>query len=185
MADYTVDPTRVYIAGLSAGGAMAAVMAGSYPELYAAVGIHSGLAHGTAQDRMSAFGAMPGGGSPGTGNTVPVIVVHGDRDSTIDAINAEKIITARLSSPPTGSDPTVGRPRPVTNRSDAGGRPYTRTVHTDRDGGVIAESWLVQGAEQAWASGNPAGSYTDQQGPDATTEMVRFFRQHPHAPGHG
>jgi poly(hydroxyalkanoate) depolymerase family esterase len=178
MADYAVDPDRVYIAGLSAGGAMAAVLAGSYPEMYAAVGIHSGLAHGTAQDMMSAFGAMQGGGSPGTGNTVPVIVFHGDRDSTIAAVNAEKIVTARLSVPSVG-DPVDGRPRPVTVQGDSGGRPYTRTVHTDRGGMVIAESWLVQGAGHAWSGGNPAGSYTDQQGPGATTEMVRFFLEHP------
>jgi poly(hydroxyalkanoate) depolymerase family esterase len=183
MADYAVDPTRVYIAGLSAGGAMAAVMAGSYPEMFAAVGIHSGLAHGTAQDMVSAFGAMQGGGSPGAGNTVPVIVFHGDRDGTIAPTNADKIITARLSVAPTASDPTIARPPSVTIEGDTGGRPYTRTVHTDHGGSIIAETWLVHGAGHAWSGGNPAGSYTDQQGPDATTEMVRFFRDHPAPPG--
>ncbi len=185
VADYAIDPTRVFIAGLSAGGAMAAVMAGSYPEMYAAVGIHSGLAHGTAQDMMSAFGAMQGGGSPGTGNAVPVIVFHGDRDGTIAANNAEKIVFARLSVPSAAGDPAGARPRPVSIQGDTGGRRYTRTVHTDRDGRVIAESWLVQGAGHAWSGGNPTGSYTDEQGPDATTEMVRFFRDHPRTPAAG
>jgi len=118
-------------------------------------------------------------GYPAPGNTVPVIVFHGDRDSTIAAVNAEKIITARRSVPRAASDPAGGRPRPVTIEGDTGGRPYTRAVHTDHGGSVIAESWLVQGAGHAWSGGNPAGSYTDQQGPDATIEMIRFFLEHP------
>jgi poly(3-hydroxybutyrate) depolymerase len=122
---------------------------------------------------------MQGGGSPGTGNTVPVIVFQGDRDGTIAAVNAEKIIEARLSVPPAVSDPAGGRPRPVTIQGETGGRAYTRTVHTDHGGSVVAESWLVHGAGHAWFGGNPAGSYTDRQGPNATTEMVRFFLEHP------
>jgi poly(hydroxyalkanoate) depolymerase family esterase len=179
MIDHRVDPARVYIAGFSAGGAMAAVMAGGYPEIYAAVGIHSGLAHGAAQDFMSAFLAMQGTASAGTGNTVPVIVFHGDRDNTVLPLNAEKIIAARLSVP-SERDPAAGRPVPVPIQGDAGGRPYTRTVHNGPDGNTVAESWLVQGAGHAWCGGNPAGSFTDPQGPDASAEMIRFFGDHPH-----
>ena len=157
-------------------------MAGSYPELYAAVGIHSGPAHGTAQDMMSAFGAMQGSGSPGTGNAVPVIVFHGDRDSTINASNAEKIVTARLSASPAGQ-PVGRRPRPVISQGDTAGRPYTRTVHTDHNGSVSAESWLVQGAGARLVRRQPGRQLHRQQGPDATTEMVRFFQDHSHTPG--
>lgn len=179
-SDYAVDPTRVYAAGLSAGGAMAAVLAGSYPEMFAAVGIHSGLPHGAATDVMSAFMAMQGGGTAGTGNTVPVIVFHGDRDTTIAPVNAEKIVAARLSVP-SQREPAVDRPAVVTIRGDAGGRPYTRTVHTGPDGSNVAESWLLHGAGHAWSGGNPAGSYTST-GPDASTEMVRFFGEHTQPP---
>ena len=170
---YSVDPTRVYVAGLSAGGAMAAVLAGSYPETYAAVGIHSGVAHGAATDLMSAFMAMNGGGTTGPGNNLPVIVFHGDRDTTIAPVNAEKIITARLSMR-SGSD----APAPSVTQGDAGGRRYTRTVHAGPTGPAIAESWLLHGAGHAWSGGNPARSYTTA-GPDASAEMVRFFQEHP------
>jgi len=177
MSDFTVDPTRIFIAGLSAGGAMAAIMAGSYPELYAAVGVHSGVAHGAARDFLSAFIAMQNGGTPGPGNAVPVIVFHGTRDSTTTPINADNIIRARLAAENAGFASAAALPRPTTFQCDAGGRPYTRTVHSDRAGRTIAECWLVQGAGHAWIGGDPAGSYTDPKGPNAAAEMVRFFHE--------
>lgn len=174
MADHAIDPEQVYIAGFSAGGAMAAVMAGGYPELYAAVGIHSGLAHGAAQHFMGAFLAMQGGAAQGTGNIVPVIVFHGDRDTSVVHRNAEKIISARLSVEP---EPAADQPEPVSSQGDEGGRSYTRTVHAGADG-AIAESWLLERTGHAWSGGQPAGSFTDPQGPDASAEMVRFFLDH-------
>jgi poly(hydroxyalkanoate) depolymerase family esterase len=174
MSDFAVDPTRVFIAGLSAGGAMAAVMAGSYPELYAAVGVHSGVAHGAAHDFLSAFFAMHNGGTPGPGNAVPVIVFHGTRDSTIAPVNADHIVRARLEADRSGGG-AAEIPRPTTFQSAAGGRQYTRTIHSDPSGRTIAERWLVQGAGHAWFGGDSAGSYTDPQGPSASAEMVRFF----------
>jgi poly(hydroxyalkanoate) depolymerase family esterase len=177
MTDYAIDPARVYIAGFSAGGAMAAVMAGGHPEIFAAVGIHSGLAHGAARDFMSAFTAMQGSASPGIGNIVPVIVFHGDRDGSVARSNLEKIVTARLSVL-ADDDSVIDLPVPVVHQSDAGGRPFTRTIHTGPDGTTVAESWLLQGVGHAWSGGHPAGSFTDPQGPDASTEMVRFFGEH-------
>ena len=178
IAEYAVDPSRVYIAGLSAGGAMAAVVAGAYPGLFAAVGVHSGLPSGAAQDVMSAFGAMQNGGTPGPGSTVPVIVFHGDRDSIVAVINAEKIITARLSTI-SGVD-GARSPDPVVVTDDIAGRTHTQTVYRDTHGMSIAESWILHGAGHAWSGGDPAGSYTDTAGPHASAEMVRFFSEHPH-----
>jgi len=174
MSRYAIDPRRVYVAGLSAGGAMAAVLAGAYPELYAALGVHSGLAVGSAHDVQSAFAAMqgaPAARSPVRKRTcgpVPVIVFHGDRDTTVHPHNGEQVILG-------SADPAAASS--VEQGQVPGGHAYTRTVHRDSTGRIVLEHWLVHGAGHAWSGGSPSGSYTDPKGPDAARAMLRFFDQ--------
>ncbi|MGY8637044.1 PHB depolymerase family esterase [Bradyrhizobium sp. 14AA] len=174
MRDHAVDSRRIYIGGLSAGAAAAAVMGSTYGDLYAAIGIHSGLACGAATDLPSALMAMKqGGGSEamqGDGPSIPMIVFHGDRDTTVHSKNGGQIVRQSVR----GTRTTVKVHRGLV----PGGHAYTRTVHTDTGGRGILEHWEIHGAGHAWSGGSPAGSYTDPDGPDATREMLRFFLEH-------
>jgi poly(hydroxyalkanoate) depolymerase family esterase len=176
MRDFPVETGRVYVAGLSAGGAAAAIMGATYPDLYAAVGVHSGLACGAACDLPTAFAAMRNGAGPATrsahvGRTsVPTIVFHGDGDKTVNPANADQVIAQAHVAMDLRTTVVSGRA--------AGGMSFVRTIQTDNSGRPMLEKWVLQGAGHAWSGGSPAGSYTDPRGPDASREMVRFFFQH-------
>lgn len=185
MQDYAVDPRRVYVAGLSAGGAAAAIMGETYPDLYAAVGVHSGLACGAARDLPSAMAAMRQGGRAAAHRRqhgsaprrlVPFIVFHGDRDTTVSPRNGDDVVEKSVQDAALRSQ--------AQNGQVPGGRAYSRTIHSDMTGQPVSEQWVIHGAGHAWSGGKAIGTYTDPQGPDATREMLRFFQEHPHpAPG--
>jgi len=166
MRQHAVDPSQVYVAGLSAGGAMATIMGTLYPDLYAAVGVHSGLPFASAHDLPSALAAMKGDfrRAQAPGRALPVIVFHGDRDTTVHPANGDELVR-HLAQPGTAEPGRV-----------PDGHAYTRTLYPGMDGIIHAEHWLVHGAGHAWFGGNARGSYTDGKGPDASREMMRFFR---------
>lgn len=170
-AEFAVEPGRIFVAGLSAGGAMAATLAATHPELFAAAGIHSGLPHGAAHDVISAFAAMRGEVRPPTtaGAAVPTIVFHGTADTTVHPANAEAILAA-IAGPGQG-------PRQTERGRAADGRGYLRETVPGPDGQTLAELWRIEGAGHAWSGGAPGASYTDPSGPDASAEMIRFFLQ--------
>ena len=178
MRGYAVDPQRVYIAGLSAGGAAAAIMGQTYPDLYAAIGVHSGLACGAARDMASAFAAMKTGNSTaptpihsrsatGAQRIVPAIVFHGDRDTTVNPANADAVVAQARQ--------VASLSRSIQKGQVPGGLGYTRSVYSTAGGDSVVEQWIVHAGGHAWSGGSPAGSFTLPRGPDATREMVRFF----------
>ncbi len=176
--DHQVDPARIYVAGLSAGGAAAANLAGAYPELFAAVAIHSGLAHGAASNLINALSAMRMGSraaAESSGRFVPTITFHGKQDTTVNPVNSDQIIAAAALA--------YGGPLTTTieEHGKSGGRRYTRAISRDAGGAVVIEQWTIAGAGHAWSGGDNSGSYTDPAGPDASKEMLRFFLQHSNA----
>ena len=187
MKEQGIDPRRVYIAGLSAGGAMATIVAEAYPDIFAAVGVHSGLPRGAASSVPEALSVMnigvAGSGAQARagrmeaapGERVPTIVFHGDQDRTVHPRNGEQLIAAALGGTPAGA-------AQVEQGTSRHGRRYTRSNHVTEDGAVRAEHWVLHGAGHAWSGGRAAGSYTDASGPDATREMLRFFFEHPLPP---
>ena len=182
VGEYNVAAGRVYVAGMSSGGAMAAIMGEEYPDLYAAVGVHSGLPPGAARDLPSAFAAMSQGGSVNGSRgqlagerdrIVPAIVFHGDRDTTVHPRNAEHLL-ARYRHGASGPVAQVTKGRGQV----PGGYAYGRDTRRDAGGRALAEHWTINGLGHAWSGGSRPGSYTDPKGPDASAEMVRFFREH-------
>ena len=203
--EYGIDPSRVYVAGLSAGGAMAAILGDAYPDLFAAVGVHSGLRSGAATDVTSAFAAMQGGASGvaaatglgalpglrgiGKSHAMPPAKSQGNRPMREGGAIPTIVFHGDRDSTvhPVNGEQVIaasmdsgveasGVPAAKHERGrSAAGREYTRGLHRDAHGRVLSEHWVVHGAGHAWSGGRARGSYTDPQGPDATQEMVRFF----------
>jgi poly(hydroxyalkanoate) depolymerase family esterase len=174
MARYPVRQSQVYIAGLSAGGAMAVIVGTLYPDLFAAVGVHSGLPFAAARDLPSALLAMRSGAANALAAQTagqPVIVFHGDRDLTVHPANGEAVLAQGLRSHPMGE-----KAYPATLAGQVPeGHAFTLRAHWLDDGSPLGEHWVIHGAGHAWSGGSTAGSYTDPRGPDASREMMRFF----------
>ncbi len=180
MHAHRVDPRRVFVAGLSAGGAMAVILGHAYPELYAGVGVHSGVPYRAARDMPSAFGVMRNGPAVGVahdtmpddaGTCVPTIVFHGDADATVDPRNGRAIIE-QVTRSHTG---TAGVQTAREHGVSAHGNAFTRTTYSNANRVTVAEYWQLAGAGHAWSGGGAGGSFVETSGPDASAAMVRFF----------
>jgi poly(hydroxyalkanoate) depolymerase family esterase len=187
-----IDPGRIFVAGLSSGGAMAAILAACYPDLFAAVAVHSGLAYGSASSVGAAFAAMARGSGDADARgraahaamgprarPVPTMVIHGDADHTVAPVNATEVlrqsmIANHLAAPETERQ-DVGHPSTCAPGEAGGGLSYTRSRWTDRRGRVIHELLEVHGLGHAWSGGKAGGSYTDARGPDAAAAIWGFF----------
>lgn len=177
---HDVPRDRIFVAGLSAGAAMAVILGQTHPDVFVAVGAHSGLPFGAARDVPSAFAAMNGQGAeplaPGKAAPTPTIVFHGSADRTVHPLNGDRIAAATLAAGPvqTMLDRKTGT---------AGARRFTREITTLPDGRVLLEHWRIEGLGHAWSGGKPGGSHADPQGPDASAAMLRFFLDQPRAAG--
>jgi poly(hydroxyalkanoate) depolymerase family esterase len=178
MASHRVDPARVYVAGISAGAAMAVNTAAAYPELFAAVAAHSGVPYRAAGSVPDALAVMKQGApSPdaltsalreamGERRMIPLILVHGLADAVLNPRNTEQLAEQWLA--------LGGMAERLTESRDGGGYAARRTTVGDD-----LELWMVEGLGHAWSGGSPEGTYTDPRGPNATREILRFFLAHP------
>jgi poly(hydroxyalkanoate) depolymerase family esterase len=196
MKRYRVDPTRVYVTGMSAGGAMACVLANCYGTLFAACAIHSGLMYRAAASPLAAAAAMRAGSSNPARNAapqttlasaqpaafVPTLVIHGDRDKTVNPVNAEQVIEQSRMLAENDSVP----PRPVAESADrrvAGhGRAYQLRDYA-RDGRIVLRKILIEGLGHAWSGGDERHPFNDSQGPDASQLIWDFLREFRRIPG--
>ena len=178
---HRADPDRVYVAGLSAGGAMAAVVAGLYPDLFAALGVHSGLPAGAAKDMVSAFSAMRRGSKsqsakpPKAAAALPTIVFHGSADTTVHPDNGEGIAGSAQAAYQAQGLSLVKTQAPATA---AGERASERTTYRAANDASYVEYWTIDSGPHAWSGGSKSGTYTDPDGPSASKAMLAFFLQH-------
>jgi poly(hydroxyalkanoate) depolymerase family esterase len=193
---YAVDPHRVYAAGLSAGGAMASVMAATYPDLFAAIGIGSGCEYAATatcagyksadpvQAGRQAYAEMGSRARP-----MPFIAFDGDADTTVPPVNADQLVQQWLTTDDLADDGALNAsvpslPAHTTEGQVPGGQSYTIRTYDDHSHAELAQYWVVHGMGHAWSGGNPAQSYADPSGPDETAAMYAFFVNHPFVGGH-
>lgn len=185
-AEFAVDRQRIFIAGLSAGAAMAVILGATYPDLFSAVGAHSGLPYRAARSVMSALAAMRGEplehsnldadsvaqlGSFPDSAAMPTIVFHGDQDATVSIGNGAAIVEQAVDRFANRLVPL----RTTHEQGSANGREFTASTFFDPRERPMVAHWVIHGAGHAWSGGSSKGSYSDSQGPDASAEMVRFF----------
>lgn len=201
-SQWTIDANRVYVAGMSAGAAMAVIMAATYPDIFAAMGSASGLEYQAATSQTAASTAQSQGGPDPTqqgqvafnamgsaARVVPTIVFQGESDFTVAPVNGDQIVQQWMQTDHLASAGTYNASftSPATTTSGqvsgSGGHSYTVQTWNDNQGTEIEEYWKINGMGHAWSGGSSSGSFTDPNGPSATNAMYTFFINHPMHPG--
>lgn len=193
---WTIDTNRIYVAGISAGASMAVILGATYPDVFAAIGVHSGIEYQAAKKLTDALTVMRRGGPDpalqgqiaheAMGNftrCVPTIVFHGTRDSTVSPINGDQTVQQWMRTNQLALNgmyqADFHNPNKMVEDQVPGGRGYTVSTWTDTKGEEIQVYWKVQGLGHAWSGGSSRGSFTDPSGPDASLAMYQFFMDHP------
>ena len=194
-ARWTIDPQRVYVAGLSAGAAMAVILGATYPDLFAAIGVHSGLEYHAATTGPGAVQAMQDRGPDPlqqghvayqamghAARVVPTIVFHGTHDLAVHPVNGDQVVqqwmeTDRLVSQGAYTA-RFDKPSSDQRRRAPGGRSYRVKTWTDASGKVVQAYWTVEGMGHAWSGGRARMPYSDPHGPNASLAMYQFFVDH-------
>jgi len=195
-ANWTIDPNRIYVTGISAGAAMSVILGATYPDVFAAIGVHSGLEYQAATNLVQAAKVMHRGGPDplrqgsvaytamsNHSRVVPTIVFHGTADTIVAPLNGDQVVQQWIQTDYLASDKTYAvdyhHPSSIATGQVPGGYSYLTAVWNAPSGEAVQAYWKIDGMGHAWSGGNPASSYTDPRGPDATVAMYDFFMGHP------
>ena len=191
LGDWAVDSQRVYITGISAGAAMASVMAIAYADVFAAAGLHSGIPYRAAANVMEGVAAMTRGASDPVqlattamadmgprARAIPAIIVQGLADAVVKPVNAEHTRDMWLTMNALVRRDAAPAVRPTAEqRSEAGGLGVITSCYPSRQvtTGCEVTTVFVEGLGHAWSGGSKAGTFTDERGPDATDVILKFL----------
>jgi len=194
-ARWTIDGHRIYVTGISAGGAMAVILGATYPDIFAAIGVHSGVEYRAITSLLSGGEVfLDGGPDPiqqgqeafaamgSFARVVPTIVFHGTDDVVANPIDGNQVVQQWMETDFLAShgtyDAGFNHPSSTMHGQVPEGHSYTVYRWNDNGGNEVQEYWLINGMGHAWSGGNP-GDFTDLQGPSASLAMYLFFKNHP------
>ncbi|HWZ20988.1 MAG TPA: PHB depolymerase family esterase [Ktedonobacteraceae bacterium] len=193
---WTIDSNQIYVAGVSAGASMAVILGATYPDIFAAIGVHSGIEYQAVTNTISALKVMRHGGPDpvlqgkrayeamgSSKRVVPTIVFQGTRDSVVSPISGDQVVQQWIETNQLGSHGfyPADFKSPTTTTSGQVPEGYAYTVYSWRDsrGKEVQTYWKIHGLGHAWSGGSSTGSYTDPQGPNASEAIYQFFMNHP------
>lgn len=188
--DYSVNNSRVFTLGLSAGGAMAVNMGVLYPDVFAGVGVGSGLTWKAGAGGLSGYPAMTAEQSGqqihisqgANSRTVPVYIFHGLQDKTVVPKNADDLAVSWIAANDLADDGSRNNSVPANPVSTvfgtSSGDTFTTATYNDRNGQELIQVVKVTNMGHAW-SGRSGAAYTYPAGPDETSLMYSFLSRHP------